>query len=444
MRDLPNIVIFVFDTMRLDALGNFYNSLKAPTLSSFSQKALRFENAIAPSSWTIPSHASMLLGKYPIEHGLHESKGTYVTDVVGKTLPKNRNVVEYLRKVGYNTIGISSNIAISPQNGFDYGFNLFNNHDSGSIRLNPFENKENQTNGLEVSKMIELYGRYRKLKTNGYPLKKGGNEIMDFITKSTLESPFFLFINVTEMHEPYTKGLNNAKEQFFGINQISDYIGKKKYSNSTMTKMKSIYFNDEVAESDNIFATFLRFLKESNQIDNTLTIITSDHGQSFKENGFFGHGNFVSDEMVRIPLIIRPPKSTELVSTKINNGYQSLAFLRDFLINTLEGESNYNLLSRETVFSETFSSTSPIPNDLVRSDHIMKAKELEAGYKAVFKDGYKLTVNMTTNNVVEFIKQGSSTRPINRKILKDLSEELEIFAGVSGLTQDIMKNSSES
>lgn len=73
MSDIPNIILVVFDTLRLDALGCYGGKVKTPVIDSFAADSVKFEGAVAPSSWTAPTHASLFSGKYPSDHGIHVS-----------------------------------------------------------------------------------------------------------------------------------------------------------------------------------------------------------------------------------------------------------------------------------------------------------------------------------------------------------------------------------
>lgn len=437
----PNIVVMVFDTMRLDALVGKFFSESAPSIRHFSNDAVTFKRAIAPSSWTVPSHASMFLGQYPSEHGMHESKGVGFDDVVLKmSLTEKGNLVQQLRTLGYNTVGYSANMSISSYNGFDNGFNLFTNTDSQTIRPNIFYESNFSIENRSIDNFIQYYNRYRDLRKHRFPLRKSGRDVLEGVFRSSFELPFFLFLNVVEMHEPYLL----SEMTLFNIlkyNQTNDYIGIRKYPRRVLEGMRKKYFVDATLECDYIFSVLLKFLKGINQYEDTMIILTSDHGQAFKEHGYYGHGKFLFDELVRVPLIIKPPNGAR-VGEDISSqaGYESLVSLKNLIISTAKGQFSMDDMITETAFSEAFSSENYQTANLKSRNQIQKTRELNRGYKAIFKGDYKLTIEMSNHSVVEMSKKGASKQELDKNIIADLSEEMELFTGINGLSDEIVKS----
>ena len=105
MPDAPNIVFVVFDTMRKDVLQPYGGTANTPHISSLINDSVVYANCIAPSPWTIPSHASFLTGMYPSEHGIHETYDTKIPQLFGKMNEQSNNsVTTLLRRSGYNTM----------------------------------------------------------------------------------------------------------------------------------------------------------------------------------------------------------------------------------------------------------------------------------------------------------------------------------------------------
>ncbi|HUY70240.1 MAG TPA: sulfatase-like hydrolase/transferase, partial [Candidatus Baltobacteraceae bacterium] len=124
----PNVIIIVCDTLRRDAVSVYNKAAKTPFLSKFAKEAVVYDNAVAPASWTFPSHVSLFTGMYQNRHRTHESRTDKLPQIIdlhnglkAETLP------EYMRSLGYNTVGISNNIGVSRFTGFDRGFDTFFN-----------------------------------------------------------------------------------------------------------------------------------------------------------------------------------------------------------------------------------------------------------------------------------------------------------------------------
>ena len=115
----PNLVLVVIDTLRADHLGA-YGDAKAetPRLDAFAAKGTRFTAARAASSWTLPSVASILTGRYPAEHGAER--------LVSVLSDKQVTVAEMLAAAGYETAAFSANVSlVIPESGFAQGFDRF-------------------------------------------------------------------------------------------------------------------------------------------------------------------------------------------------------------------------------------------------------------------------------------------------------------------------------
>ena len=122
----PNVVLLVFDTMRRDALGAYGGTAATPNFDSFCREATVYPNCISPSPWTIPSHVSLFSGKYPSQHGVHETRDRKVIDLVG--MPegvKGKMLAESLKGMGYQTVGFPANPMLTAKPGFDRGFDSF-------------------------------------------------------------------------------------------------------------------------------------------------------------------------------------------------------------------------------------------------------------------------------------------------------------------------------
>ena len=166
-------------------------------------------------------------------------------------------------------------------------------------------------------------------------------------------------------------------------------------------------------------------LKKAGKYDNTMIIITSDHGQAINEHGYMLHSTYLYDELVRIPLIIKYPNGKKFEAKK---GYQNLVYLPKLIKDVLDDGDDSSVYS-ETTFSEAYGAVIVLPGGYKDRGEYVK-KTYEKLRKAVYKDGFKLTVNGTDGTIEEFL-EGSKEIKIedNKKKAKELLEELEIFKG---------------
>ncbi len=430
----PNIVIVLMDTMRMDALSAYNGSLIMPSAEALAKDSVVYHNAIAPSSWTLPSHVSLFTGKQPSEHGIHETHDLKTAELVemmhaGKLRLPSQTIVERLRSRGYNTFGISANMQISSYTGMDAGFNVFidiTKRDEAANLAGAYGRTKSQVarnlilHG-QFGKLIELYrrrGEHVRLSEN-YPLDKGGNWITWLLGRSSIETPFFMFINMMEMHDPYPSDVKYVPNQF----HMNDLFGIRKISPDLMGRIRREYF-DQSRIADEYIGRIMKFLK--GVYDETLIILTSDHGQALRERDYYGHGIYLYDELVRIPLVVKYPGSAR----PEQSGIYSLADMQGMIMDAVDGAFQWK--GRDFTVSETYG----IQDSL---DGIGVSEEVRNAYdvprKAIFKGDYKLVVNGSTGTVEEFSKNGRQMQANEeREAYLDLLNELYFYRGSEKFT----------
>ncbi|MEM2053527.1 MAG: sulfatase-like hydrolase/transferase, partial [Thermoplasmata archaeon] len=360
--DLPNIIMVVFDTLRKDYLYNGIERL--PNINEFCKDSNIFPRPITPSPWTVPSHMSFFTGLYAREHGVHED----MEHGDGKVLEKiyeysNENVIKKIKNMGYNTIGYSTNPWLSPGTGFDRYFNSFSFFSSeymnieeqnavteykkyGKNRYHAARNLILSGNFKEFTKYYKIHKRILKKKRDmDYPFMKGSDLIVDHIINSSIESPFFIFINFMEMHEPSASWEEDRDDRRI---KYLDLAGIEIIDNNKMQKTKEGY-ERSLINLDKQFGRLINYLKKLNIYNESMIILTSDHGQAMKENRkfpYYGHGNFLYDEIIEVPLIIKFPGNKKL---KIFEGNQNLVNLPGQILNVIEGNID-DFLTKEEVF----------------------------------------------------------------------------------------------
>ena len=422
----PNVLIVLMDTMRVDAIRPYNDRVFTPYTEKFALDSVVYD-AVVPSPWTLPSHVSLFTGKYPSEHKVHESFETKVNELTLKLnrgdIPLNSPVLaEYLRQRGYNTIGISANGIVSSFTRMDTGFNIFidiTEKDETLKEATAYGRTKSQMiwnliKKGEIRKLIDLYkaSKERIRITTNYPIDKGGNWITWFLERSSIETPFFIFINFMEMHDPYPSD-NKYIPHIFHLN---DLFGIKKISDRLMRKIRKEYF-DQSKMADLYFGRVLQAIKDV--YDDTLIILTSDHGQALKEKNYYGHGLYLYDEIVKIPMIVKYPKG---IKPK-KDGLVSLTGVFDTIKLALEGE--YKFKSEEFEISEAYGIVEPLDRINVNEE---TRKSYDVPRKAVFKDDYKLVVNGSNGMIEEFTYKGKPL-DIKNKAIEDLLSYLYIYKG---------------
>jgi len=447
--DQPNIIFIVLDTLRKDVLPMYGGNAYVPNLNEFAKDAVVFPNAIASSPWTVPSHTSFFTGKYAIEHGVHEDKMFNIENINEKLLNLSHKFIwEFLISMGYNTLSFSANGFISPDSGYNRSWNYIKSYyeyykiqdelnikEAKAYGNDLFEIFINLTKKGEFKKLYNIYKSYNNikkvLKINKFPFLKGSDLIIKDVINSDMKDPFFIFLNFMEVHEPLTK-------YEFYHNMISikylDLIGEKRISENTINVIRNNYLV-ALKNLDEQIGFLIKFLKSKKIYDKSLIIVTSDHGQAIKEKRkfpFYGHGNFLYNELIEVPLIIKFPKNRKI---QIKKGYQSLVKIPDLIKNIIDGNIE-DVITTNSAFSENYGPQHDL-NQLAKLGLIPKSIDLEKikdtilyPRKAVYKNDYKLVINGLNGEIDEFLYKGKEIKPEdNKDVLEDLLDELEIFKG---------------
>lgn len=433
------------DTLRRDAIQPYSKTVPTPNIFSFSKDSNVFDNAIAPAPWTVPSHASLFTGLYPSEHGIQLTEQLDLDSIIdfarAKLVSNKENNLAYtLRKSGYTTYAVTANPYLSPGSGFDEGFDILTNIDFSAVRyksdVEEIRKKYGELSSNKVLKIIKMGGIkdlyrlyryynkiYRSQIESGMPSIKGGDSMVNIVNNSSLESPFFLFLNTMEMHEPYLKReFRQDMKNPIPPRPALDLYGIKPYSTITLDRIRAAYYK-QAEISDNLFGKIISRLKSNGLYDDSLIILTSDHGNALREKNYYGHGIYLYEEIINIPLIIKFPKNRKI---DISRGYQTLVKLKEFIMEATSENLMYDTLSTQTVFSEE-----PKNKRLILSNDFSNTDlSIHASRKAVYKNGFKATVNGSTGSLEEFLKNGLPVKPDTyASVLDDLLNELEIFKG---------------
>jgi Arylsulfatase A and related enzymes len=247
-------------------------------------------------------------------------------------------------------------------------------------------------------------------------LDKGAELTNKLLANGSWESKFFRFINFLEVHEPYRN--YNSKEVWDNV------TGIKPLSQKAMQNIRKEYIA-EMEYLDGQIGKLISNLKKAGKYDNTMIIITSDHGQAINEHGYMLHSTYLYDELTRIPLIIKYPGSRKFEAKK---GYQNLVYLPKLIKDVMDGGDDSAVYS-ETTFSEAYGAVIVLPGGYKNREEYVR-KTYEKVRKAVYKDGFKLTVNGTDGIIEEFMEGGKNIKvEDNKEKAKELLNEIDIFKG---------------
>lgn len=337
----PDVVIVVMDCVRAsDFPPTSPDGEEAILGEGFPRDWVEFPRAISTASWTLPSHASLFTGLYPWVHGVHHRS----TLKLGPNFPRLASI---LNSNGYRTISMASNAFLTPISGLLDGFETVGwcKWTDAMVRAWPklepaFAGEFSE--GLkhdEERKDSSLTNQLRGLAYNGalkFPFTVDGlNRILshlsegprDYATSPWIEralrnwivsqredESIFAFINLMDAHDPY---LSDPRVD----RSISDWLPKLRvsqlsadyYLNRWSPEHKEggvlhrLYVNGVRSVSRRL-VNIMSILRESRRWENTLFVLTSDHGNAFDEDGVLYHGLKVTEPLTRIPMWVRFPK----------------------------------------------------------------------------------------------------------------------------------------
>ena len=272
--DRPDIVLITLDTTRWDYIRSYgYETPNSPNLDKLAAMGSRYLNAITVAGTTFPAHGSMLSGLYPRSHGARSNFHRLGDNVT--------TVAEILSDNGYQTGSFVSFKGMHYIGNLDRGFKTVSDRTIG-------KDKEPTRLGSETLDMT-----------------------LDWLTDTSTTEPMFLWMHLFEPHGPYdiTPWFKSNFADYSGIFQTGVSVSQVRngrhnnYDQKDIEAMRQIYAG-EVHLADQYVGELIEQLKLRGNLDNTLVIITSDHGQGMGENSQFGHGALLWESVLRVPLII--------------------------------------------------------------------------------------------------------------------------------------------
>lgn len=296
----PNVLFIILDTVReLDFDGGDALAHYLPRLAKTAERGVRFTVALAPSSWTLPSHASMFTGRWPSEH---RSNWNQPLDDHFATL------AEALRELGYHTAAFVGNRNyVSRETGLAQGFQQFHNLTIGPGEL--LRSSMLLRKVIESPRFKNLIGWHEMLGRRHAPRVTG--EALRWMSGHSSQ-PFFVFLNYFDAHYPYlppapydsaVRVLGGGRDR--GLRFQEDFDGRLP-APAVLEEGKAAYAA-AMRYLDAQVAGLLDSLEERGALKNTWVILTADHGEEFGEHGVTGHGHNLYRTTVQVPLVIWGP-----------------------------------------------------------------------------------------------------------------------------------------
>lgn len=329
MTKRPNIILLVMDSVRVTHMSCYgYSRPTTPNIDKLARQGTIYEQAISVGCWTLPVHASLFTGFYPITHGLTVSR-----DALPDNFP---TLARQLKEAGYQTASFSNNAYVSELTNLTQGFDTVEElwrarSPRGTARTKmsrvilwlrgfgaPAEPIIFLLNGLRRGWSVMK----RKWRRGDEGVQLTNAKIRTWLTQfREPDRPFFLFVNYMEPHEPYDPPPPYDRQFMpaeFSPGRVARVSSRKEKILSLPEKRRRedleiirALYDGEIAYLDAQIGKLIDELASLDILDDTVLVITSDHGDSLGEHNHIGHRMSLYEQLVRVPLIIRYPDAFE-------------------------------------------------------------------------------------------------------------------------------------
>jgi arylsulfatase A-like enzyme len=278
-RAARNLVLVLIDTLRADHLSIYdrRTRVKTPFLDRLAAESMVFSRPLVQENWTKPSTATLLTGLYPETHGTKNEK---------HVLPRTATMIsEHLRSLGFATAAFVANGYVSSKFGFQRGWDAWTNY----VR----EGKPNRAQFV-MDDAVAWLGRRPK------------------------DRPFFLYVHTIDPHVPYMPPAKyralyddqpyDGPVQATGTAKLLEQVktGAIRLNDRDKVRLEALY-DGEISYHDEHFGRLYDALAASGLLEDTLIVVTADHGEEFFEHGSVGHGHSMYEELLHVPLVFRLP-----------------------------------------------------------------------------------------------------------------------------------------
>lgn len=248
----PNVIVVTIDTLRADHLGCYgYTAAQTPAIDALARAGVRFTQAYTPVPITLPAHAALFTGSFPMATGMH--------DFSGNKLPGSAvTLARVLRDQGYTTAAFLGAAVLDSRFGLNQGFDTYFDH-------------------FDFSRLLE---------TNLDQMERRGDVVVDEALswlKRPPHRPFFLWVHLYDPHFPYTPPEPYA------------------------SRFRAHPYDGEIAFDDAQVGRLMAALKDQRIYDPSLIVLAGDHGEGLGEHGEKTHGFFIYNSTLHVPLIFKVP-----------------------------------------------------------------------------------------------------------------------------------------
>jgi arylsulfatase A-like enzyme len=308
----PNVVLIVMDTTRADHLSLYgYNRDTTPNLKKLAADSALYSEALSAADITLSSHASIFTGLYPSWHGAYCQPPEAA---FGRAIGPVPTMAEELAKNGYHTMGVAANLYLRAQFGLQRGFADFRiprpvpvlaGDESWYMLRNGMRHAINQF--TDTAQFDRLYSRADAVNSEFFAMLR---------QPGLAQAPFFAFFNYMDAHFPYIPphpfdrlfpGKTSATEA--DLDAIQTRVAGGDPLPASYTSHAISQYDGGIAYMDFQIGHLVDWLKRVELYDNTMIVVTADHGEAFGEKRLFLHGNSLYANLLHVGLLVKYPHS---------------------------------------------------------------------------------------------------------------------------------------
>jgi arylsulfatase A-like enzyme len=427
----PNIVLLTVDCLRYDRCGfNGYTRPTTPTLTELAQSSLVFDNAVSTGPYTPEAVPGFLAG-------LHGYNSAYYSDVDWTAIPNDaETLASYLRDAGWDTVATISNPQLTTERNFDTGFDTFRNlrtentqtetdsppETAGPLReavssvLYSLRDRMRSMENTTLSSALYALYRYQQLQTD-WPTTRGEvviDSLLDALDAKDREQPFFAWTHLMDLHAPlHPDSIRKGGLAWSDATARHLLADAGRMANQHTPAYETMY-DSALRYVDAQIARVIDYLQQEGVWDETILVVTADHGEALFERGVYGHQyHNMFDELLHVPLLVRTPGET---AARFNAPF-SLAWLHELLADLVDIDRG------------------PLPATSGRSSHLDDENHAIALSDSVSHRGHTVTARTARHKFV---------RHFGKTLYREhqLASVVEPFNG-EGVTYDIRADPAE-
>ncbi|GJM22009.1 MAG: hypothetical protein DHS20C15_19240 [Planctomycetota bacterium] len=302
-----NVLFVSLDTLRADHLEAYgYTRETAPNLRALAEQGVLFEDCVATANWTLPTHTSLFTGLSALTHGVEEA-----SDLLPEACP---TLVEPFRDAGYATAGFYSNPFLGEKFGYARGFDEYARAATDDDLRAMIERKGDAKGSTSGTRFPEPGAR-----ESDYFAEQSSEQVtargLAFLDQLPSEQPFFLFLHYNDIHSDYIPPAPHDRlfdTDYNGTLSPEHYPAHPdvhaEMNERDLAWIRALY-DGEIHWVDEQLARVFQALEEIGRAEDTLVVVTADHGEGFFERGYKEHHYGLYRELLHVPFILRLPRA---------------------------------------------------------------------------------------------------------------------------------------